>query len=122
MTSVIMPSGLEITDLGREARCMQCHQGRESSISVNEAIAEANVADDDTVSEDLGFLNIHYFAAAATKYGTLAKGGYEYEGQSYDGNFAHVDEFDTCVECHNPHTLEVRVEECSTCHAGVTTT
>jgi hypothetical protein len=121
MDSVVVPSGVEITGLGREARCMQCHQGRESAISVNEAIAEAGVTDEDTVSEELGFLNIHYYAAAATKYGTVAKGGYEYEGKSYDANFAHVDQFDTCVECHNPHTLEVRVEQCSECHAEVKT-
>jgi len=121
MTSVVMPSGIELTGLGDEARCMQCHQGRHSTVSVNEALTEAGVTDDDTVSEDLGFLNIHYYAAAATKYGTLAKGGYEYEGKMYDGNFAHVDEFDTCIECHNMHTLEVKVEQCSACHAGVTT-
>jgi hypothetical protein len=120
MDSVVMPSGVEITGLGREARCMQCHQGRESTVSVNAALAEAGV-DDDTVSEDLGFLNIHYYAAAATKYGTVAKGGYEYEGFTYDANFAHVDEFNTCIECHNPHTLEVRVEACSGCHEGVAT-
>jgi hypothetical protein len=119
MDSVVMPSGVEITGLGREARCMQCHQGRQSTVSVNEAITEAAVADEDTVSEDLGFLNIHYYAAAATKYGTVAKGGYEYEGQTYDANFAHVDQFDTCIECHNPHTLEVRVDQCSGCHVGV---
>ena len=41
---------------------------------VNAAIEEAGV-DDDTVSEDLGFANIHYYAAAATKYGTEANGG-----------------------------------------------
>lgn len=119
MDSVVMPSGVELTGLGREARCMQCHQGRHSTVSVNEALAEAAVADEDTVSEDLGFLNIHYFAAAASKYGTLAQGGYEYEGKSYDGNFAHVDEFDACTECHDPHTLQVRVEACSGCHAGI---
>jgi hypothetical protein len=121
MTSVVMPSGIELTDLGDEARCMQCHQGRESAVSVNKAIEDAAVKDDDTASDELGFKNIHYFAAAATKYGTLAKGGYEYEGKSYDGNFAHVDQFDTCIECHNPHTLQVRVEQCSDCHAGVQT-
>jgi hypothetical protein len=117
-TSVVMPSGLEITGLGDEARCMECHQGRQSTVSVNEAITEAGV-EEDTVSEDLGFLNIHYYAAAATKYGTLAKGGYEYEGQSYDANFAHVEEFDSCIECHDSHTLEVQVESCSNCHEGV---
>jgi hypothetical protein len=95
--SVVMPSGIEITELGKEARCMECHQGRESSVSVNSYIEEAGVADEDTVSEDLGFRNIHYYAAAASKYGTLAKGAYEYDGQTYDGNFAHVEEFDTCI-------------------------
>lgn len=122
MDSVVMPSGAEITGLGREARCMQCHQGRASTNSVNDAITEAGLTEDvDTVSEDLGFINIHYFAAAATKYGTVAKGGYQYDGKSYDSNFAHVDTFDTCVECHNPHTLEVRVEQCAACHSGVST-
>jgi cytochrome c1/nitrate reductase cytochrome c-type subunit len=118
--SVVMPSGIEITGLGDESRCMECHQGRESTISVTEAISSAGVTDDDTVSEDLGFLNIHYFAAAATKYGTQAKGGFEYDGKSYDGNFAHVDGFNTCIGCHNMHTLEVKVEACSECHTGVT--
>jgi hypothetical protein len=119
LTSVVMPSGVEITGLGDEARCMQCHQGRESKISVDAAIETAGV-DDDTVSADLGFRNIHYYAAAATKYGTIAKGGYEYDGMSYDANFAHVDGYDTCIGCHNPHTLAVKVEECRACHTDVT--
>jgi hypothetical protein len=118
--SVVMPSGLEITGLGDESRCMECHQGRHSTISVTEAISQAGVTDDDTVSEDLGFSNIHYYPAAATKYGTLAKGGFEYDGKSYDGNFAHVEGFDTCIGCHSPHTLELKVEACSECHTEVT--
>jgi hypothetical protein len=118
--SVVMPSGIELTGLGDESRCMECHQGRQSKVSVDEAIAEAGV-DEDTVSEDLGFLNIHYYAAAATKYGTLAKGGYEYEGKSYDSFFVHVEEFDTCIECHDPHTLELQIEACSECHVDVVT-
>jgi hypothetical protein len=120
MTSVVMPSGAEITNIGDESRCMQCHQGRESTVSVNASIEEAGV-EDDVVSEDLGFRNIHYFAAAATKYGTVAKGGYEYEGKTYDANFGHVEQFDTCIECHDMHTLEVRVNECSACHTDVST-
>jgi hypothetical protein len=119
MDSVVMPSGAEITGLGDESRCMQCHQGRASMVQVDESIAKANVTDADTISEDLGFTNIHYYAAAATKYGTLAKGGYQYEGKSYDGNFAHVEAFDTCIECHDSHTLAVRVEACADCHEGV---
>ena len=119
--SVVMPSGAELTGLGGEARCMECHQGRESGVSVAAAIETVAVESDDTTSEDLGFKNIHYFAAAATKYGTLAKGGFQYDGMAYDGNFAHVDGYDTCIGCHNSHTLEVKVEECATCHEGVAT-
>lgn len=118
-TSVVMPSGLELTGLGDESRCMECHQGRESKVSVDARIAGAAVETDDTVSEDLSFRNIHYYPAAATKYGTLAKGGYEYDGMTYDGNFAHVDGYDSCIGCHNPHTLEVKVNECATCHEGI---
>lgn len=99
--SVVMPSGIELTGLGDDARCIECHSGRQSTTSVNAAIEKAAV-EDDVVSADLSFLNIHYYAAAATKYGTLAKGGYEYAGVRYDANFAHVDGFETCTECHIP--------------------
>lgn len=119
-TSVIFPSGIEITNLGDEARCMECHQGRASTVSVDSRIADAGLTEDvDTVSADLGFTNIHYYAAAATQYGTLAKGGYEYAGQSYDGRFDHVDGHNTCIECHDMHTLEVRLDECQVCHTDV---
>ncbi|MFN8439410.1 MAG: cytochrome c3 family protein [Caldilineaceae bacterium] len=117
--SVVMPSGLEIKGLGDESRCMECHQGRESTVSVNEAISKTGVTDEDAVVEDLGFRNIHYYAAAATKYGTLAKGGYEYDGQKYDAKFAHVKGFETCIDCHNSHTLKVNIEGCKNCHEDV---
>jgi hypothetical protein len=118
--SVVMPSGLEITGLGDESRCMECHQGRESKMSVDAAIEKAG-AEPDEISEDLGFRNIHYYAAAATKYGTLAQGGYEYDGNMYDANFAHVEGFETCIDCHNSHTLELPVEACAECHEDVAT-
>jgi hypothetical protein len=119
-TSVIFPSGIEIMNLGSEARCMECHQGRSSTVTVNNRIEELGLTGNvDTVSEDLGFSNIHYYAAAATQFGTLAKGGYEYDGLAYDGRFDHVANNDTCVECHNMHTLELEVAECAACHEGV---
>ena len=119
LTSVVFPSGAEVTGLGPEARCMQCHQGRASTVSVNDSIVNAGLdpaADMDTVSEDLGFTNIHYYAAAATQFGTWAMGGYEYEGNSYDSKFDHVEGYNTCVSCHDSHTLEVKFEECTACH------
>jgi hypothetical protein len=120
-TSAVMPSGLELTNLDDEARCVECHQGRQSKVSVDAAIEKAALPNVDTASADLNFLNIHYYTAAVTKYGTEAKGGYEYEGNTYDAMFAHVEEFDSCIECHNSHTLAVKVEACADCHEGVTT-
>ncbi len=121
-TSVIFPSGIEVQNLGDESRCMVCHQGRASTISVDTQIADAGLAEDlDTVSEDLGFTNIHYYAAAATQYGTLAMGGYQYGGKAYDARFDHVPSHNTCIECHNPHTLEVNLEQCQACHTDAAT-
>ena len=137
-TSVVFPSGIELTNLGDESRCMECHQGRESKLSVDKQITatfKLTPADDDTVVKPLvtkdaagktvtttfGFRNVHYFAAAATQYGTLVKGGYEYDGQSYDGKFEHPEPYNTCTGCHNSHTLELKIEECAVCHEGVKT-
>ncbi|NJN55929.1 MAG: cytochrome c3 family protein [Anaerolineae bacterium] len=102
---------------------MTCHQGRASTVSVNQGFVDAGldpVADLDTVSEEVGFSNIHYYPAAATQYGTVAMGGYEYEGKAYDAKFDHVEGVDSCVDCHNSHTLEVKVDTCTECHEGVT--
>ncbi|MEA3336360.1 MAG: hypothetical protein U9R25_10650 [Chloroflexota bacterium] len=118
--SVVFPSGAEITGLGDEARCMECHQGRESTVSVNTAIEEAGLTEDvDTVSEELGFKNVHYYPAAATQYGTLAQGGYEYDGKAYDAKFFHVEDYNTCDSCHSSHTLEIKLAECQACHTDV---
>lgn len=122
LASVTFPSGVEVTGLGPEARCMTCHQGRASTVSVNQGFVDAGldpVADLDTVSEEVGFSNIHYYPAAATQYGTVAMGGYEYEGKTYDAKFDHVEGMDTCVDCHSPHTLEVQFEKCTACHQGL---
>ena len=120
MTSVVFPSGVELSGLGDEARCMQCHQGRSSKVQVDAAIETAGLTgEDDTVSADLAFINIHYYAAAATRFGSEVQAGYEYEGMSYDARFDHVAGYETCTSCHDSHTLEVKIDECAACHSGV---
>jgi len=118
-TSVTFPSGAVVEEMGPEAMCMECHQGRASKKSVDDDIAEAGV-DDDTVSSDLGFINIHYYAAATSQFGTVVKGGYEYAGQTYDARFSHVTGYNACITCHNPHSLQVDLFRCNTCHTGIT--
>ncbi len=120
LTSVTFPSGATVTGLGGEARCMTCHQGRASGKDVDATIAAAGVTTDDQVSPALTFQNIHYFPAAATLFAGVAKGGYQYAGQVYDVRFRHVDNFNTCIGCHDPHSTQVRFNLCSTCHTGVT--
>jgi hypothetical protein len=113
---VEFPSGAVVTLGNIEANlCLNCHQGRESTVSVNAAITASGVEDDE-VSADLSFRNPHYFAAGATLFGTEVQGAYEYEGQSYNGRNMHVPGYQACIECHDTHELRLKVEACTTCH------
>jgi hypothetical protein len=139
LNEVTFPSGLKATGLGDESRCMLCHQGRESTVSVEKKISDAyaatKITTDDTVSSSVGFINVHYFAAAGSLYGREAEAAYEYADpakaalpvdpvtglkprKAYDRKFAHVASRDVCFECHDQHSLEVRVTECATCHVN----
>jgi hypothetical protein len=126
LDQVRFPSTLT-ADLGDDSNmCMACHQGRESKVSIDTTIATGGI-------DNLAFVNIHYFAAAATVFGTQVKGGYEYDNNSnigartYVGRFAHVTSRNTCIECHmNPtpepnHTFFPRVSDCQPCHANLLT-
>lgn len=120
------PVPFVVEGFGDATRCLVCHQGRESKASVDAQIARFAIEDVDAVVAPIkddqgndvrfGFRNIHYFAAAATLYGTEVKGGYEYEDKIYDAKHMHVDGYDTCVGCHDPHTLKVKGEQCAMCH------
>ncbi|MFC1672929.1 polyheme membrane-associated cytochrome C [Pseudomonadota bacterium] len=113
MTEVTFPSGAMVADAGRSMRCMVCHQGRQSGPGVHKA---HKGLDPDTVSDKVKFQNVHYRAAGATMYGTLVKGGYEYPGQSYKGQFKHVEGFAACSECHDAHSTKINPEQCAVCH------
>lgn len=122
LTSVMFPSGVEVgVEQGvRSARCMECHQGRASGDGVNAVLAERGLTEDlNRVDPELGFINIHYYAAAATLYGGTVRSGYQFEGVIYQGRNYHVPGYQTCADCHDPHTTELQLDQCATCHEDV---
>jgi len=116
LTEVVFPSGATVAELGSEARCMVCHQGRQSTDQVTESLAGLP---EDTVDENLGFINVHYAIAAATQAGGDARSGFQYPGWEYVGRYEHVPNVETCVECHDPHSQAVEPDACSPCHVSV---
>jgi hypothetical protein len=98
--------------------CLNCHQGLSSIATINGAIAGQEL---DTVMDDQEFVNIHYFAAAATLYGTEVQGAYEYATEGYNSRLTHVEGFQTCTQCHDVHRQDVELEACGACHGGVET-
>ncbi len=128
-TEVTFPSGAVISaeKAGASLTCLNCHQGRESKVSVDAKLAKfGEELDPDAVPTPytdtngreikLGFSNIHYYAAAVTLYGAEVRGGYEYDGKSYDVKNAHVDMANSCVGCHDQHSLELKLDTCAVCH------
>lgn len=97
--------------------CLECHQGRESTVTVNNALAAFKELD--KADKNIRFRNVHYFAAGATLFGTLAQGAYEYDGQKYNGQNEH--KLGQCTDCHDVHALTVKVDKCSACHTEVKT-
>jgi nitrate/TMAO reductase-like tetraheme cytochrome c subunit len=120
LSEVTFPSAAVVSDLGPEARCIVCHYGRASGSSIDNAIATNTLTDTlDTVSPELSFINIHYFAAAATQFGSVTGGGYQYAENRYDGKFQHEAGLNTCISCHDQHTLEIKIDVCKECHTNV---
>jgi len=119
VAKVNFASGISVDSGNNDSNlCMTCHQGRESTASLNKAIAGLPL---DTPDPKLAFVHVHYFPAGATQYGTEAKVGYEYDGKKYVGRFAHMPNVSACTDCHQPHTGEVKIDRCGGCHDKVAT-
>jgi len=116
MTTVTFPSTTTVEEPTQSTTCMVCHQGRRSTEDVEGAVAGL---EPDTVSDDLSFINVHYAIAAATLLGGDTRVGYQYPRRAYVGRFEHVADYDTCIECHDPHSTFRNPDECSPCHLGV---
>jgi len=113
---VVFPSGDTVTLSDASNVCMACHQGRASQQTVDDATA---------VAGPYSFINIHYFAAAATFFGKDVNAGYQYRADTaYRGQkpFAsHPDSLNTCIGCHlrgdkKEHVFMPEVADCAPCH------
>ena len=126
VSSVIFPSGKTVSFGGQDADgnflpddsnlCISCHQGRESTTSMNNALRGK---EPDTVDAKIRFKNIHYFAAGATIFGADVQGAYMYEGKEYASQNLHASpegKMNKCKDCHDVHALEPKVEACAACH------
>jgi len=116
LDSVPFPSGVTVDTLAASATCSVCHQGRQSGDAVMAATRGMN---EDTVSADLAFLNVHYGIAATVMHGSDVRGGFHYPGRAYAGRFNHVPSAGTCVACHDAHNTQVATDGCLSCHRGV---
>lgn len=117
LSSVVFPSGVEVTGLEwGEANCMNCHMGMESTRAVDEAIKGL---EDDVVSDELDFINVHYGVAAGTQLGGEVAAGYQYEGKEYVGRYAHAADYARCTDCHDAHSGQINPQDCAPCHANV---
>lgn len=74
---------------------------------------------EDEVSEDLGFINVHYKVGGAVRYGSEVQVGYEYPDRTYVGFFPHVEDYQVCSDCHDPHSLVITPSDCAACHPVV---
>jgi hypothetical protein len=115
LDTATFPSGKTISGLGRSEICLECHQGRASTETVDDAILNVAPANDDTVSAKFVFISSHH-VSGATSFGSEVQGAYEYAGKSYQGRYLRGGVFFDCLRCHDPHTQKVKVETCAQCH------
>jgi uncharacterized protein YgfB (UPF0149 family) len=122
ITAVENPLNLTVTNTvdGSTGVCAQCHQGRESTASVNARIASSATGGLDDVIGTGTFINPHYLGAAGTMFGADAKMWAEYPGKIYSGRMEHGGKA-SCTFCHDPHTGHLPADsqiaaKCGTCH------
>lgn len=114
--SAIFPSGVEVTVPNQVANCVECHQAMRAGTDV---IAAVEGFAEDEVNEDISFINVHYKIGGAVRYGADVEVGYQYPGQSYAGFYPHVEDYQQCTDCHDPHSAAIDIQECAACHSVV---
>ncbi|BDG09226.1 hypothetical protein [Anaeromyxobacter paludicola] len=118
VTKLTFPSGVQVTTDKVTALCGQCHEARESTVSMNTLVG-TTAADAQINAAGTSFKNPHYRGAAATIYGSVAQGWAQYAGKIYTGQNLHGG-VASCNTCHDVHTGEVAgvvsANTCGKCH------
>jgi hypothetical protein len=114
--TAVFPSGAVIESLEETANCAECHQGTNAGTDVENAVADLP---EDEVNAELRFVNVHYIIGGAVRFGAEVTVGYEYPGLSYAGFYHHVEDYQVCTDCHDPHSLDINPSECAACHTAV---
>lgn len=114
--TALYPSGAEISGLGTNANCAECHQGTRSGTDVENAVMDLP---EDEINQDLSFINVHYRVGGAVRFGSEVTVGYEYPEMNYAGFYPHVEDYQDCSQCHDPHSLSITPSECAACHPAV---
>jgi hypothetical protein len=130
ISAVTITNGTQGTDAQDDSYvCMTCHQGRESTLTVN----DANPSPVTTFT--LSFRNVHYLSAGGTLYGNKAAVAYQYAGQTYAPPWNHGAAYTgaypqpanhraQCAFCHmqnGSHSFKAAVvTACTECHGNVT--
>ncbi|MGF1464715.1 MAG: Ig domain-containing protein [Sandaracinaceae bacterium] len=114
-----------VDNAGGDATCLACHQGLASSDAVVAAILNSNGLGPDQPPDPMGmpptFLrdqDAHFGMAGAIAYGAQARPATQYLGRGYDWRVRHAEGVETCTGCHDPHSLEVDIDECASCHSS----
>jgi hypothetical protein len=130
ISAVTINNGAEGTDAEDDSYvCMTCHQGRESTLTVD----AANPTPVDTFT--LSFKNVHYLSAGGTLYGNIAAVAYQYTAKTYAPPWNHGTAYSgtypqpanhraQCTFCHmqnGSHSFEAQfVTACTECHGNQT--
>jgi len=114
--TALYPSGAEIDDLGANAKCAECHQGTRAGTDVENAVIDLP---EDEVNQDLSVINVHYRIGGAVRFGSEVTVDYEYPELSYAGFYPHVEDYQDCTQCYDPHSLSITPSECAAWHPTV---
>ena len=122
LDKVEFPSGMSMSGTEMNSLCMTCHGGMGSGVAVAKVV-EGKAEDE--VLPDQSMMSNHYHTAAAVNAGADGGNGYQYEGKTYVGMFKHAPTADSCISCHDPHSLHINAAPsgdtglCQTCHSDV---